>query len=348
MFPRPLQSLVVLAHEQVKEHRRPVTSTVLSFVLDDGFPCDRYSTTPEEMRALYTDIDAFAVDDALYTRAVQQVLHWARTRKMGMAIDAGVEALGRDDPDEAAAALRGARAVDAPDEQPLRLTQDVHQVTGHLPENAITTGFPRIDQQWAGGIRPGEFGVALAATNVGKTQCLCFFASSAYKADKYVLFYTFELSPKQTLRRIASAVLRRPLTKVPVEEAPDLLAQARTLHEIKNADIEIRTGTKGVADILLDLDEMTEEERRPDMVILDSADDLVAVGKYNSEYQRLGEIYGDLRKLAIAADIAIWTSTQATSTGTDGSTSLPRTTADRAASLACSTPSRCLPRNTST
>ena len=144
-----------------------------------------------------------------------------------MAIDAGVEALGRDDPDEAAAALRGARAVDAPDEQPLRLTQDVHQVTGHLPENAITTGFPRIDQQWAGGIRPGEFGVALAATNVGKTQCLCFFASSAYKADKYVLFYTFELSPKQTLRRIASAWLRRALTKVPVEEAPDPLAQAR-------------------------------------------------------------------------------------------------------------------------
>ncbi len=312
MFPRPLQGLVVLALDQVKNYRRVVSPTVLAFALDDGWPCERYNTTPDEMRSIYNDLDHFSVDDDLRARAIEQVLHWGRKRSMGQALDASLEALQRDDVEEAGTALAAARAPVTPDERPLRLSQDVRLVLGHLPENAISTGFNCLDRGWSGGIRPGEFGVALAATNVGKTQTLCYFAASAYKADKNVLYYTFELSTKQTMRRIASAVLRRPLTKVPVEEAPDLLEQVKVVRHIERADIEIRTGTKGVADVLLDLDELAQEDRTPDVLVFDSADDLVAVQKYQSEYQRLGEIYMDLRRLCIAADIAIWTSTQAT------------------------------------
>jgi hypothetical protein len=264
------------------------------------------------MRAIYQDLSNFSVDNDARPRVVELVLAWARQRQMGMALDESLRALAKGDEAEAAAALAAARKPFAAEEEPLRLDRDFQQALTPLPENAIPTGFVSIDRGWAGGVRPGELAIALAVTNLGKTQVLCFLSSVAYKADHRVLLYTFEVSPKQVLRRIVSAVLRRPVGNVPVEEGPELLQNIRRNRHLNGADIEIRGGTKSVGDLMLDLEELDQEGRKPDVILLDSADGLIPRRTYRTLYETQGELYADLRKLALDANIAIWSTTQAT------------------------------------
>ena len=107
-------------------------------------------------------------------------------------------------------------------------------------------------------------------------------------------------------------MLRRESSSIPIEEGAELLESVRVNRGITDADIEIRTGTKTVADLLLDLDELGQNGERPQLILLDSADDLVPRQTYQTLYMTQGEIYRDLRSLTIAANIPIWTSTQAT------------------------------------
>jgi hypothetical protein len=314
LFPKgPLQALAALGLEQGQHYRRTVSPTVLAVCLNGGWgPPDLYGTTDEEMRAIYQDLSNFSVDDDARPRVVELVLAWARQRQMGQALDESQRALSRGDEEGAAAALSAARKPFAGEQEPLRLDRDFQQAMTPLPENAIPTGFVSIDRGWYGGVRPGELAIALAVTNLGKTQVLCFFSAVAYKTNHRVLLYTFEVNPKQVLRRIVSAVLRRPAGNVPVEEGPELLEQIKRNRQLNGADIEIRGGTKSVGDLLLDLEELDQEGRKPHVILLDSADDLIPRQTYQTLYMTQGELYADLRRLALDADIAIWSTTQAT------------------------------------
>jgi len=312
-FPKgPLRGLTAIALEQGQIYRRTTTAQVLDLCLTNGFRPDLYGTTADELRYIFGNLEPFVVDDNLRPRIIPLILEWVRLRRIGMAADEALDATSRGQADDAALALRGAREPAVGDDAPLRLSQDFNLALGDLPDNAIPTGFRTLDSLWSGGIRPGEFGVILSPTNVGKTQTLCYLAAVAYKSSHPCVYYTFELAKKMILRRITSAVLRKSVQTIPVDDAPALLERVRINRQITNADIEIRSGGMGVADLLMDLEELEEEGRKPHVILLDSADDLVATRQHQSEYQRLGEIYMDVRNLALAADIAIWTSTQAT------------------------------------
>ncbi len=308
-----LRALAALAIDQALNYRRTTTLYVLDVALDQVFEPEHYGSSEEEVRRMYHDLnDAFYVTDETRGRVIMVCEAWARQRQMGAALAEGAEALQKGDEEAASLAILQARKVTAVDEEPLRLDRDIQQALGPLSEDGVATGFPYLDRVWHGGPRPGEFGVVLASTNIGKTQTLCYMAASAFKKNHRVLYYTFELHQKQVLRRIAAAVLQRPAGQVPIDEANDLLAQVRLQRELDVSFIEIRMGTKTVADLLMDIEEMETEHEKPDIILLDSADDLVAVGKHQSEYTRAGEIYRDLRKLSLATETVIWTSTQAT------------------------------------
>ena len=314
LFPKgPLQALAVLGREQAGDYRQATSKSVLDIALAGGWDPGRYGTTPEEMGRVYLDLrSAFPIDSDGRARVVELALEWGRQRHLAMAISASAQALSKGDEAAARTALSAAQQPYAVDTPPLRLNRDFRQALGPLPDNAVPTGFSKMDGLWKGGIRPGELGVALAGTNVGKTQTLCYFAAVAYKTNHRVLYYTFELNPSEVLRRIASGVLRRSVVSIPVEQGPELLEAVRTNRGITDADIEIRSGTKTVADLILDLQELDQDGQRPALILLDSADDLIPRESYQTLYMTQGEIYSDLRKMAIAQRIPIWTSTQAT------------------------------------
>ena len=315
IFPKgAIQALIALGLDQNLNQRRQTTPEVVDLVLSHGFPTDDYGTSDEEMRYIYGLIcDGYSVSPETRGRIVDMVMSWVRQRTMGQAIDSTITALEKGDEEGASRALAQARQVGSQQEPPLRLDEDMHKALGPLPDNAVPTGFKKIDKgMWHGGPRPGEFGVVLAATNVGKSMVLCYMAASAWRANVPVLFYTFELHQDQVLRRIAAAVLKRPATQIPIDEAASMLQVIKVNRDIDKAYIEIRSGDRYVTDLLMDLEELQAQGEMPGVVFLDSADDLIAVGKHNSEYTRAGEIYQDLRGLAITTETVIWTSTQAT------------------------------------
>ena len=64
LFPRgPLQALAALALDQAQRYRRTTTPTVLDLALSNGFSPEHYGSSEAEMRRIYQDIDAFAVDE---------------------------------------------------------------------------------------------------------------------------------------------------------------------------------------------------------------------------------------------------------------------------------------------
>lgn len=315
IFPKgAIQAIIALGLDQNLIQRRETTPEVVRLVLDHGFPIDDYGTSEEEMLRIYQDInDGYSVTDETRGRIIEMVMAWVRQRQMGQAIGHSLEALEKGDEEGVARALATARQVGSAHETPLRLDRDMLSSLGPLSEDAVPTGFMKIDKlMWHGGPRPGEFGIVLATTNVGKTQTLCYMAASAFKANVPCVYYTFELSQNQVLRRIAAAVLKRPASQIPVHDARDMLKTIRLNRDIDHGYIEIRSGERYVTDLLMDLDELKAQNEMPGVVFLDSADDLMAVGRHNTEYTRAGEIYRDLRGLALASKTVIWTSTQAT------------------------------------
>jgi hypothetical protein len=313
IFPKgPLQGLTAIAIDQEQRFRRTTTVNVLGVALSNGFRAEQYGTSAEEMLRIYQQLDAFAVDEEARPRAVQDCLSWITQRMLGMTLDAGLTSLERGDAKGAKEALDDARKLGRTEEPPLRLSEHYADAMKPLEDNAVPCGLPFVDRCWRGGVRPGELAVLLASTNLGKTQALCFFAGVAYRANLQVLYYTFELNPKEILRRITSGLLGRPSGSIDIEETGQLLAQIRLNRGITEADIEIRTGSLKVSDVVLDLEEMEQDGRKPDVVLLDSADDLGSRQAYQSLYMQHGEIYSDLRQVALSQRVAIWTSTQAT------------------------------------
>jgi hypothetical protein len=313
IFPKgPLQALTAIALDQEQRFRRTTTATVLGVALSNGFRAEQYGTSAEEMQRVYGQLSAFAVDEAARPRAIKDCLSWITQRMLGMTFDAGLTSLERGDAKGAKEALDDARKLGRTEEPPLRLSEHYADAMRPLEDNAVPCGLPFVDRCWRGGVRPGELAVLLASTNLGKTQALCFFAGMAYRHNLQVLYFTFELNPKEILRRITAGLLARPSGSIDIEETGKLLAQIRTNRGITEADIEIRTGSLKVSDVVLDLEEMEQDGRKPDVVLLDSADDLHAAGKHNSEYTRAGEIYQNLRRVALDQKVAVWTSTQAT------------------------------------
>ena len=314
LFPRgPLQALAALALDQAQRYRRTTTPTVLDLALSNGFSPEQYGSSEEEVRRIYQDIDAFAVDEPSRPRAIEDCLTWVRQRSLGMGLDRSLTALERGDEQGALEAIRDAVRNGRSSEEPaLRLSKDYGEAMLPLPDNAVPCGLRYIDRLWDGGVRPGELAVLLSSTNLGKTQTLCYFAGAAYRANLYVLYYTFELTVKEILRRITAGILKRASGTISIEEAGELLERVKTQRGITEADIEVRGGSRSVSEIGLDLEDLEQDRRKPDVLLLDSADDLLPRQSYQTLYMAQGEIYKDLRELALSQKIAVWSSTQAT------------------------------------
>lgn len=317
-FPQgALRGLTMLAKDQAERFGRPTSRQTLEAALEAGFPAEKYGTDADSMRDVYGRLDAFAPDDESYGRIEETARAWLKHRHMRRAADQATEALDKGDTDVAAEALDTLHRAHAPSEPPLSLG-DIGQLYEESPNGAIPTGLRFIDEAWEGGIRPHEFGVLLAVTNVGKSQALCYLACSAYRSNRSILFYTSELTPKQILGRIVSGLLQQPYDQVPELEAMRLLVEYREQHKI-TASIWVKFigSDMTTTSLRLDLEQMERDGKHVDLVFLDSADDMSAGSKVKEDWLRQENIYHALRQLALRVGIPIWTSTQAKQTAVE-------------------------------
>ena len=175
--------------------------------------------------------------------------------------------------------------------------------------NTVATDWDCINELMNGGLGPGELGVVVAPSGVGKTWVLAALGAAAVKAGKIVAHYTLELSQgyvglryDTVFTHIASSELseRR-------EEVLDKVKRLKGKLKIKYYP------PKGASSktIQAHLEKMIAAGNKPDLVIVDYADLLLShSNKTDSTYAEQGGVYIDLRGMSGELGIPVWTASQ--------------------------------------
>jgi replicative DNA helicase len=183
----------------------------------------------------------------------------------------------------------------------------------------IPTGFKKLDMI-TGGIQPGELGIVMAMTGVGKSIGLTNICYSALKAKNSVAYFNLEMGAAQVASRLDARWLGMSyrmmkhygFTPEELRAIDKKLEHAAKVFKAKLRIISLPVRSCTTETLLHILEDMKDEEGfDPDMVIVDSADHMKSVTKYDQLRIEQAEIYWMLKGFAEEYTKAVWSSTQA-------------------------------------
>ena len=314
--------LVALAKTYWEEQKAILTPQAMMLVVNEG-DAQRFGTTEDAAFSVYADVyDRFDFSEADLPVFRLAAAKWFRTLSLSQRLDEAADALEKGELDDADKALRDGYRALTPMQRGKNLTNIRNTIALTFPP-ACPTGFEIVDKAWVGGIHLGMLGLVLAPWNTGKSMMMAVLAAQALLDNKNVLYYSTELDEDTVLRRVASAIVRKPINNMTPQEAWDgveksfaLRAERASAEEggarIPWFEVMYRDALSlSVKDIEADLEMLDEEGHRPHLVILDG-DDIRAPRKFDSGYEMYLQIYTDLSTLAMRKKIAIWTAAQGT------------------------------------
>jgi replicative DNA helicase len=186
---------------------------------------------------------------------------------------------------------------------------DFEERSQDLNRTTVPTGWSCINELMDGGLGPGELGVIVAPSGVGKTWVLCALGAAAVKAGMNVVHYSLELSEHYVGQRydtvftqISSADLKG--------RKEDVLQKIKKL---KGRLLIKYFPPKGISarNIESHIEKMTAAGNKPDLVIIDYADLLLSTtNKSDSTYGEQGGVYIELRGMGGMLGIPVWTASQ--------------------------------------
>ena len=175
--------------------------------------------------------------------------------------------------------------------------------------DTVATDWECINELMHGGLGPGELGVVVAPSGVGKTWVLAALGAAAVKAGKTVAHYTMELSQGYVGLRYDTVFTH--IASSQLSEKKD-----EVLHKLKRLSGKLKIKyypPKGASSktIQAHLEKMIAAGNKPDLVIVDYADLLLShSNKTDSTYAEQGGVYIDLRGMSGELQIPIWTASQ--------------------------------------
>ena len=178
-----------------------------------------------------------------------------------------------------------------------------------VKRDTVPSDWTPINDLMDGGLGPGELGVVVAPSGVGKTWILTALGASAVRQGLSVVHYSLELSEHYVGQRYDTVFSNIPSA------------------DIKQRKDEVREKIKGLKGNLLikyfppkgvsakkvaqHIDKMIANDNKPDLIIIDYADLLLShSNKTDSTYAEQGGVYIDLRGLSGEYGIPIWTASQ--------------------------------------
>jgi len=178
-----------------------------------------------------------------------------------------------------------------------------------LKRSTVPTNWQPINDLMDGGLGPGELGVVVAPSGVGKTWILTALGADAVRRGLSVVHYSMELSEHYVGARYDTV-----FTQIPSTELKDKKDQVKSKIESLKGRLLIKYfPPKGVSVKKLNqhIEKMIVGGNRPDLIIVDYADLLLSdSNKHDSTYAEQGGVYIDLRGMSGALEIPIWTASQ--------------------------------------
>jgi replicative DNA helicase len=175
--------------------------------------------------------------------------------------------------------------------------------------DTVPTDWKPITDLMDGGLGPGELGVVVAPSGVGKTWILTALGASAVKAGLSVVHYTMELSEHYVGARYDTV-----FTHIPSADLRDKKEEVKSkIKGLKGKLLIKYYPPKGVTvkKLQLHIEKMISLGNKPDLIIVDYADLLLShSNKTDSTYAEQGGVYIDLRGMGGELRIPVWTASQ--------------------------------------
>ena len=181
--------------------------------------------------------------------------------------------------------------------------------TEELNRKTVPTKWNPINDLMDGGLGPGELGVVVAPSGVGKTWILTAIGAEAVRRGLSVVHYTMELSEHYVGARYDTV-----FTQIPSTELKEKKEEVKgKISNLKGKLLIKYFPPKGVSVKKLQqhIEKMVTLDNKPDVIIVDYADLLLShSNKSDSTYAEQGGVYIDLRGMSGELEIPIWTASQ--------------------------------------
>ena len=178
-----------------------------------------------------------------------------------------------------------------------------------LKRSTVPTNWKPINDLMDGGLGPGELGVIVAPSGVGKTWILTAIGADAVRKGLSVVHYSMELSEHYVGARYDTV-----FTQIPSTDLKDKKDEVKSKIESLQGKLLIKYfPPKGVSVRKLNqhIEKMMISDNKPDLIIVDYADLLLSdSNKTDSTYAEQGGVYIDLRGMSGALEIPVWTASQ--------------------------------------
>ena len=178
-----------------------------------------------------------------------------------------------------------------------------------LNRSTVATNWKPINDLMDGGLGPGELGVIVAPSGVGKTWILTALGADAVRNGLSVVHYSMELSEHYVGARYDTV-----FTQIPSTDLKDKKEEVKSKIQSLQGKLLIKYfPPKGVSVKKLNqhIEKMIASGNKPDLIIVDYADLLLSdSNKTDSTYAEQGGVYIDLSGMGGHLEIPIWTASQ--------------------------------------
>jgi replicative DNA helicase len=261
-------------------------------------------TVVEQLRTIYTQVGK---DDLDYVK--DEFSSFCRNQNLKEVIVQSVDLLKAGNYDRIKELVDKAMKVGVESDLGHDYILDYVSRVDEVDRNTVSTDWECVNELMDGGLGPGELGVVVAPSGVGKTWVLAALGAAAVKAGKSVVHYTLELSEHYVGQRYDTI-----FSSVPSADLKD--RKDEVLEKIKRLKGKLLIKyfpPKGVSSKKIEahLEKMIAAGNKPDLIIVDYADLLLShSNKSDSTYGEQGGVYIDLRGMGGEMGIPIWTASQ--------------------------------------
>ena len=261
-------------------------------------------TVVDQLKAVYLQVGS---DDIPYVK--KEYLTFAKNQKVKDALLKSVDLLKAGNYDKIIDTMMAASKVGVESDLGMDYIDEFELIMEDVKRNSVSTGWEVIDELMDGGLGPGELGVVMAPSGIGKSWFLSKIACSALQRGKNVLHYSLELSESYVGQRYTTI-----LTGIQTSEHKE--RKDEIIRKIKQVPGRVRIKYyppqfASAKTIAAHVEKVRQIGFNPKLIIIDYAD-LLKSGNGNRDglYAELGGIYEELRGLSGEMGIPIWTATQ--------------------------------------